>query len=56
MAEYELGLATSQLWDLGEFCVPSGSHFLIHKMDVMVIVPTSQDYVKNLPAVRETWV
>ena len=27
MAEYELGLATSQLWDLGEFCVPSGSHF-----------------------------
>ena len=41
---------------LGSFVFPLGLIFLIHKMDVMVIVPTSQDYVKNLPAVRETWV
>ena len=44
VAEYELGLATSQLWS---FVSPLGLIFLIHKMDITVIVPTLQDYGKQ---------
>ena len=44
VAEYELGLATSQLWS---FVSPLGLIFLIHKMDIAVIVPTLQDYGKQ---------
>ena len=34
---------------LGSFMFPLGLIFLIHKMDIMVIVPTLQDYGKESP-------